>query len=266
MALTAINFDKLLVDKFLRVTGLSKSTSELKFIFDQIKDGNIENTEDKQYVTGVGGVNLAALKRNKAAKVSFNNAYLVMSAMAVQTGSAVEVASVENKFTVPMIDLKVVDSVTTAALSATPIASSLKYIYKANKDGTQGEKYTLAATTASATEFTLTGTAITLPTGIFAAGDRFIASYSTEKTVGKKISNNANVVSEDVYLIVEAICRDACNTNIMYYTKIVFSNASVDGNFNINVGDSPEPHAFSAESMLDPCSSSGSLWDWYIVE
>ena len=265
MALTDVNFDNLVLDKFIRVVGKDKSTSEIKFIFNQIKDGSIENTEEKQYITGTGGVKLSALKRNKAAKLTFNNAYLVMSTMGVQTGSGVEVASASNKFIVPMVDIKTVDSATTATLSATPTATSVKFIYKANRDGTQCDKYSLAATTASATEFTISGSTITLPTGKFAVGDQFICSYEVEATVGKKIANNSDTVSQDAYIIAEALCRDACNNDICYYTKIVLPNASVDGNFTIKAGDTPEPHAFSAETLGTTCGGSSTLWNWFVV-
>jgi hypothetical protein len=265
MALTEINFDKLILDKFIRVTGKDITTSELLFIFDQIQDGGISNTEDKNFLTGAAGVNLAALKRNKAATANFNNAYLVMSALGVQTGSGVEVASAENKFTVPVVDLKEVDSTTTATLSKTPKTGTVKFIYKANPDGTQGTKYLLSATAASATEFTITGSTITLPTSAFEAGDRFIAMYDEEATVGKKIINKGDTFSKDCYILIEALCRDICNNNTLYYTKIVLPYASVDGNFNITVGATPEPHAFSAQTLPNPCGINNELWSWYLV-
>lgn len=263
------DFDKLVIDKWVKVVGLDRTTSELLFMFDEIKDGNIENTEDKAYITGAGGVNLAALKRNKAARISFNNAYLVMSAMGTQTGSGVEVASAQNKFTVPVIEYIKNTSATAASLSKTPVTGTLKYVYSVNKDMTQNEKYKLASSAPTGKQFTVSGKDLTFPAATWsstAGEDMILAIYDTEVSVGKKVSNQGNEFSKDAYVIAELLCRDVCNKNDLYYTKVVVPYASIDGNFTVTTGDTPEPQAFSAESMPDPCSSDRTLWDWYIVE
>lgn len=266
MALEQINFDKLVLDKFLRVTGLDRTTSELLFMFDEIQDGNIENTEEKSYITGAGGVNLAALKRNKAATATFNNAYLVMSAMGVQTGSGVVEASDTNKFTVPVVEIVKATSATEVSTTKTPKTGTLKYAYAVNPDGTQGKKYTLTAEAPTTDEFTLVDKKLTFATDTWEVGDSVLVIYDTEVSVGKKISNEGDKTSLDAYLIIDALCRDVCNNNTLYYTKIVMPYASVNGNFTIQTGDTPEPHGFSADSMPDPCGQSKELWTWFVVE
>lgn len=266
MALEQVNFDKLILDKFLRVTGLDRTTSELLFMFDSIQDGNIENTEEKTYITGAGGVNIAALKRNKAATVTFNNAYLTMSTMGVQTGSGIVEASENSKLTVPVVEIITAKSATEAIVTKEPKVGSLKYVYAVNPDGTQGKKYELTANTPTGNQFKLQGSNLTFPENTWEVGSRILAIYETEVAVGKKITNDGDQVSKDVYLIIDALCRDVCNNNTLYYTKIVIPNASVTGNFTIQAGDTPVPHAFVAESMPDPCSATRELWSWYIVE
>ncbi len=268
MAFSA-DFDKLVVDKWVKVVGLDRTTSELLFMFDEIKDGNIENTEDKAYITGAGGVNLAGLKRNKAARISFNNAYLVMSAMGTQTGSGVDVASAQNTFTVPVIEYIKNKSATEATLSETPVTGTLKYVYSVNKDMTQNEKYELTSSSPAGNQFSISGKDLTFPASTWSAtagNDTILAIYDTEVTVGKKVSNKGNEFSKDAYVIAELLCRDVCNNNDLYFTKVVVPYASVDGNFTIATGDTPEPQAFSAESLPDPCSTDRTLWDWFIVE
>jgi len=266
MALTEINFDKLILDKFLRVTGLDRTTSELLFMFDEIQDGNIENTENKVDITGAGGVNIAALKRNKAVTATFNNAYLVMSAMGMQTGSGVVEASEQNKFTVPVVEIVKATSATEVSVTKTPKTGTLKYAYAVNPDGTQGKKYNLAAESPSSNTFTLVDKKLTFAGNTWKQGDPVLVIYDTEVSVGKKISNKGNVNSLDAYLIIDALCRDVCNSNTLYYTKIVIPYASTTGNFTIQTSDTPQPHNFVAESMPDPCGQDKEFWTWYVVE
>lgn len=267
--LTSVDFDQLVFDKWIKVYGLGRTDSDLRFVFKDIQDGGIENTEDTSFLTGAGGINLMALKRNKAATVNFNNAKLVISAMGAQTGSNAEYASAQNKLVVPVYETIKATSATAAELTDTPIAGSLKYVYPANRDGSADLKnvYELASTTPTGKQFTLSGKALTFPASSWEIGDSIIAIYEKEVTVGVKVSNRSDTSSDTVYLIGEALAFDPCDQGTQYIVRVVMPNASVDGNFNINIGsDTPEPHAFSAQSLPDPCGDgSGELWHMTIA-
>lgn len=270
MALTAIDFDKLIIDKMLLATATSRSTGELFFMCDQIKSGNIENSGEKSFITGVGGTPLSALNRNKNVKVSWENAYVIASGIAAQTGSDIMVASAGSKLTVPNTEIITVTSATSVVLAQIPVGvtgSEVKYIYKANPDGTAGEKYVVAAT-ASATAFKIDAATktITLPTSKFNVGDRVIVTYNYETAIGKKISNKGNTFAKDCKLVVDVLCRHICDTNIQLVTKFVFPYLSIDNNFTISVQDEPQAHNFGGDAMQDPCSADKTFWDWYIVE
>lgn len=270
MALTAIDFDKIIIDKFLTATATSRSTGELFFMCDQIKSGSIENTGEKSFVTGVGGTPLAALNKNKAAKVAWENAYVIASGIAAQTGSDVITASSTTKLTVPSTEIITLTSATSVVLAQIPVGvtgSEVKYIYKANSDGTAGEKFGVAAT-ASATAFKVDAATktITLPTSKFNVGDRVIVTYNYETAIGKKISNKGDTFAKDCKLVIDVLCRHVCDTNVQLITKFVFPYLSIDNNFTISVQDDPQAHNFGGDAMQDPCSSNKTFWDWYIVE
>lgn len=261
-----LNFDKLIIDRYTRVYGLDRTTGELLYVMEDVKDGSLANTEESSQIIGAAGVILSELKKNKAAVFSCNNAYLVFSAVAAQTGTKIINADATNFFEVPQYDIKEVTSNTEATLSKTPVAGTLKYIYKANSDGSRGTMYELG-TEASATEFVLTGDEITLPTGAFSKEDkdRFIAVYRKKETVSKKVSNLSETSSMTCRNIAEVLCRDTCDNNKVYITAIEMPNASVEGNFNIDVADTPAAHAFSAKTLTDSCSVDKELWNWYIM-
>lgn len=267
-----MDFDKLIIDSIDLATGFDIATGEVLFMMDEIKDGSIENASETVYLTGKNGARIGALDRNKTAKASFNNGFMVGGAIATQIGTAVTLATAGAKFTVPTFDILTVgDTPTTVTLTNVPVGATgaeIKFIYKANKDGTQGEKYAIAAT-ASATEFSLVPATkiITLPTGsVFDTGDRVIVFYDYEASVGKKYVNSGDKFAATVKLVLDLVLRDVCDNATIYHGKMIFDTAKVDGTFNIGVGDTPEAHAFSAEAISNICSTNKELWTWYIVE
>lgn len=266
MALDAINFDTLILEKFLRVTGTDITTGEVQFMFDNIKDGNIEGTEDTEYITGANGVNLVALARNKTCTVTFNRAFLSFSTLSAQTGSPVSVASAQNKFKVPKVEIIKATSATAASVSGTPIAGTLKYVYTLNGDGSLKDKFTLTTDSVTAGKFALSGSDLTFAADALTSGQQILAVYDEEVTVGKKISNRADTKAIYSYLIADLVCLDRCNNNTKYITRFIMPNAKVSGNFTIDVGNTDTAHAFSAEAMPAGCGVDPAYFDWYIVE
>lgn len=266
MALTAVNFDTLIPDKFLRVTGTDITTGEVLYMFDNIKDGTIEGTEDTEYITGANGVNLVALSRNKTCSVTFNRAFLSFSALGAQTGTEVETASVENKFIVAKPDVVKATSVTEVTASGTPVVGTLKFAYSLNGDGSINEKYELVASAPTANQFSLASSKLTFAASALTVGQEMLLIYDEEITVGKKVSNRADTSALYSYLIADLICLDRCNNNTKYVTRFIVPNAKVSGNFTIDVGNADTAHAFAAEAMPTGCGADPTFFDWYIIE
>lgn len=266
MALTAVNFDTLIPEKFLRVTGTDITTGEVLYMFDNIKDGTIEGTEDTEYITGANGINLVALSRNKTCSVTFNRAFLSFSALGAQTGTGVDTASSTNKFVVAKPDVVKATSATEVIASGTPVVGTLKFAYSLNSDGSINEKYTLSADTASEGKFTLDGSKLTFAANALTIGQEMLLIYDEEITVGKKVSNRADTSALYSYLIADLICLDRCNQNTKYVTRFIVPNAKVSGNFTIDVGNADTAHAFAAEAMPTGCGTDPVFFDWYIVE
>lgn len=271
MALTSIDFDKLVIDSIDRVTATSKTTGEILTIFEDIQNGTMTQAGERVYGQGAGGARISSLNRNKTAGFSCANGHLVVSGVGVQTGSDVEVAGESNKFIIPEIEfIEVGDVATTIVLTYVPTGATgaeIPFIYKANKDNTQGEKYAIAAE-ASASAFSLVPATktITLPTGKFVKGDIVIVKYDREATVGKKISNTGNSFAKTCNLLLDVTCRDVCDNETVYHTKFVYPNFGVDNNFEIVVGDTPAVMNFGGEAMQETCGKERVYWNWFIVE
>lgn len=262
-------FDKLVIDSIDTVTALDRTTSEIVFIHDEIKNGTIENGGDLSFGTGAHGRRVSTMQSNKTAKLTYTNAYVVASSLAAKVGANIELASAQNQFTVPTVEFVKVESdggqtpTLTATLSKAPVTTSIKFAYIAQADMTAGTKLTVT------TDFSVGDTdnkVLTITNAEVEAGDTLIVCYDYTTSVGKKISNDSDKYSKNVKLIVDMLLRDVCDNSQVYHARMVFFNAVPDMNNTITIGDEPAVEDFSAESIVDPCSVSKLYWDMYIVE
>lgn len=268
----AINAEKLIVDSIDLVTCFSPSTGELKWMIDQVTDGTLTNESETVYATGKGGVNLAALDRNKAASFTLNNGYLVAGVIAAQTGTEAVKASAEAPLKkIPTYDIVTVEAgKSSAVLSKVPVGTKgaeVKYVYSLI-NGVQNVKYEVSTTATKGKTFTVDAASktLTFATDEFDADTEIIAFYDYDATEGTKLSNSADVFSSGGKVVLDLTCRDICDNDVIYHTKFVYPNAKLDGNFEISIGDQPAVHAITGNAMSSICSSTKTLWEWYIVE
>lgn len=270
MALTSIDFDKIILDTIDTVTAYDKADGSILLMLDQLKDGTIEQTSETVYGTGKAGVRLSALDRNKGAKFSCNNGYVIASAISAQVGADIEDASVTSSFAVPHIQFVKVTSAMDVVLEydvVGELGKEIPFIYKSNSDNTQGEKFPIAAE-ASATAFSFDPATktITLPTGVFAKDDIIIVPYDRKAFVAKKLVNNGDKFSKTARIVLDITGREVCDQSKVYHVIMEYGNAKIDGNFTLTLGNEPAVQAFSAEAMQDICSTdSKKLWTMYIV-
>lgn len=273
----ALDFDNLLIDRPLRVRMQDKTTGELMFMVDQIKDATLTNGAEQVFITGAAGVRLATLDRNKTTSFSFNNGLVSMSMMATQTGTDKEVASANSKIKTPAFEIIKVgtDSEgnvnTTITLANTPVGVSgneIPFIYVLQKDNSLGQKYAINSA-ASATAFALDPATktLTLPTGAGLTADSQIAvdyEYMAESAI--KVTNKGDEYSKKGKIIVELLLRDICDNNKKYYAQLILPNAAVSGNFEFAFGNEGAVHAFSAEANQDICSADKELFTWIVPD
>jgi len=262
----------MLSDKYALVSldaiyGLKPGTNELKFILDEIKNGNISGEAEISWMTGRRGRRLAAIKSNKTCTITADNGYIVGGLLAAQIGDENPVAA----YTTPDIEAPMFERITVGAGTTVQLAheavgdlgNEVKFIYKANKDGSQGEVFAQAAT-ASATEFAFDGTKqITLPTGKFAAGDVVIVFYNY-KTKGVMYTNRSADYAGSAKLICTVMVKDICS-GAEKVSTVTFPKAEISDNFSINFGTDVAVHGFEAQAVADACAGEQSDYFYWIV-
>lgn len=292
-----ITFDRILIENVERIFWYTPGTNDLLAIFDQPKSYTLENTVDITNIPGKKQVTLGTLERNKATTFTFSDGYVMASAISGQTGGEIQTASSENKIKVPWYEtIQITDATEfeekqvpntdpetqeeqpnitkksyTISLEYTPVGitgSEVEQIYKANPDGSQGEKFTSTAE-GEVSEETFIVTAsenkIQLPLGAFDVGDTVIVAYEREIDTGMKITNSAENTSKTVRCVVDVLGADVCNQNEKYHILFEIPMGKVDGNMTLEVGDEGTSPEIKINAITNICSPDKELCNFYIM-
>jgi hypothetical protein len=226
----------------------------------------LEGAAETVWSTGKEGRRLSSLKRNKTCTITANNGFIVGGLLAQTIGDFdPEEDFVSESISMPAFERIEVGaggvSVLTTFTATGTAGNELGFIYMANKDGSQGQKYAQDAT-ASATKFAyVPGTkTITLPTGIFTEGDVVIVFYDYLGT-GRKYSNKSDSYAGDVYLVADIMIKDVCDGSLLH-SKLVMPKVTISDNFSYTFGDSMAVQAFSAEANSSICSNDREYFYW----
>ncbi len=210
---------KLVVERVEDATALDPKTGKLLWLMDEPTSGSLESAMDTVWAEGKGGRRLYGLDKNKTASFTCKNGYLVTGALQTQVGGSITELDEDHTANGKL------------QLQYTPVAGSLKYIYVANADLTQGDSYQIGSDAAKS--FSLSGAIVTLPTGADQAAT-YIAIYDRTAKAGTKITNDSDVYPSTAKVIFTVLCHESCDMNRKIYTKLVFPAEKIDCNFTLD--------------------------------
>lgn len=126
-----VNADKLIITEIDQITCFNNA-NELEFIMDEVQEGSVNNTQDKEDITGRGGRKIGSLKKNKGVTISATSGVVVAGALAAQTGTDVE----HGTFKVRKTEIVSVEN-NKATITGTPVGSAgseIGYVYIKEKN------------------------------------------------------------------------------------------------------------------------------------
>lgn len=268
MSLDLSNF---IIDRVLSGVGKS-SAGELLFKLNQMQNVSITGGSESTDIVDNVGTPIMTLYRAKTCEISAESAILDMNLAAVQMGAEkMTKASSASKITAPMFETIVVDSTKTSYDLKHEPKVAPTYIYELNKDSSLGEKYAYAvdqdgnkATTANATGFVLSGKALSIPTGLTAGTELFVA-YDYEAEAGIEIVNSAAAFPKSCELVLRAIGYNPCEKDNKLGCYIIFPSfeMSPDFDLSLNAGDA---QSFSGKASQDYCSAKKELMRIVVVD
>ena len=181
--------------------------------------------------------------------------------MATQLGTAKKVASAGSKITAPAMESFTYGSGTYNLKHNPKVAPN--EIYVLNGDSTFGKKY-IKGTSASATEFALTGQSMALPTGLNADDELFVMyDYETESAV--EVVNSATEFPVGCKFVMEVLGCDVCNQTDLIHAYVIFPNFKLSPDFDWSVA-TDGAHPFSGKAQQAYCDREKRLFSIVVPE
>ena len=262
-----LDFDKYSISSIDSIVGFDLATRECLFILDEIQDATLEGDAELIWATGREGRRLSSMKRNKTCSISANNGFIVGGLLAQTVGDHSPTTDVTNPtISIPAFERLPVGanatSVETTFSAVGAIGNEIGWIYRANRDGSQGQKFAQAATADTNTfAYDPATREITLPTGgQFSQGDMVIVFYNY-MTMGRKYSNRSDSYAGDAYLVCDIIVKDVCDGTVQH-SKLVMPRVSISDTFSFSFGTDMAVQSFAAEATASICAGESEYFYW----
>lgn len=263
----SFNPNELILEKIRAVEEYDFVTNELIGRYTQIESPSLKTGAEGKSVTDAMGAEIVTFYNAQTGTFEFTNSLHSLDLMASQFGSKKMVADAANKFIVPVSEIVMITNDGKAVLKHTPVGTAgaeIKYVKLINDSNEFGETFELSATPAAG-KFTLDAATktITLPTG---TTGRLFVRYDKETEKAIKITKNTDGVPEVKSLLVHAIFRDKCNTNLVYAGVISIPRAQIDPtSVEVNL-TSDGKHGAAYKLQKNPCDDNSKLFDIIVSE
>lgn len=251
----AINVNELILDKVRSLIFTDLDDGSVIGRLTKLEDPSLQTASEAEEITDAQGALITKLFRAKTGRFEATNSLFSTDLLAQQYGTEKEVASNTKKIMVPCEEtLEIVGGKIT--LSHKP-ANDIKYIYKLENNAL-ATKYTLAAGAVSATEFTISESEITTPTGVTG---KIYVEYEYESEEAVKVANDADKFPTAVGVKIFALFRDPCNENLKYAGSIVSKRGKIDASSIETALTSTGKHSFAVDFMKEYCSDDENLFN-----
>lgn len=234
---------------------------DYRFTMDELQEGKLANTADKEDITGKQGRKLNSLKKNKAATVSATNGLLVGGLMEAQTGS--KFSDKDGNVTARWSETLTVagNAATTTYKAIGTAGAEIVSLHVKNENGTLAAALDQDPTSAADGKYTYTPDTKKLTFSGLADGTSVYVVY--DRTIkGQKLENLSGTYSEKLQLYIDAIGEDLCSNQ--YHIQFYIPRADVSCNFDFSMGNGQTVHAFEAEALAGACGTDGALWTYTI--
>ena len=256
----ALNLSNFIVDRVISGVGYRSDDSVL-FKLDQCQNTSITcGSESTDIVDNVGSP-IMTLYRSKTCEISGENAILDFNLTAVQMGKEKTIATETATIVAPAQEVFEAKG-GKYELKNTPNAAPA-FLYALNNDSSLGEKYALG-TAASATEFSVEGKEITLPTGVV-DGTQMFVSYEYNATSGIEIVNSAKDFPKSCKLVLRVLGYNPCNKDNKLGAYVIFPSFEMSPDFDLSL-NAGETQSWSGRASQDFCSKDRALMKLVVVD
>ena len=252
------NFDmnNFVIDRIIRGVALSQKDDSVLFSINQIQNASLNCASESTDAVDAMGTPIATFYRAKSAEFSAENALFDLNLMSTQLGTEKKVASADAKIIAPAMETFTVVAGGKYDLKHTPVKAPTE-MYALNDDSTFGTPYKLG-TSASATEFSVAGKTVSLPTDVAIGTEMFVMyEYETDKAV--EVVNSAKNFPVGCKFVMEVLGCDVCDQTNLVYAYVIFNNAKLSPDFDWSIA-TDGTHPFSMKAQQDYCDKEKRLF------
>ena len=257
----AFNMDGFIVDR-IQFGVAEDFNGNILYTLSQLQDASIEVTSESKEAKDAQGVLIKKFYTGKSGTFTATNALIDFNILAAATGSPKKVANTGAKIKMPRIihvskGTKTVDlkDVKEGTVSVVGLAANDTMIKKYTKN-----------TQASATQFSITGTTLTLPTDTENNElARFLIKYDRDVENGIAISNQANKYPSTIRLTLKALAVDPCSTDTLRACYIVLPSFQVSADTSMALSTDATLD-FKGDLQVDYCNPDKTLYEIYFAE
>lgn len=225
------DINNFVINRVTRGVALSQKDDSILFSINQMQNVSLNCASESTDAVDALGTPIATFYRAKSAEFSAENAIFDMNLMATQLGTSKKVASSTAKITAPAME-SFEYGTGSYELKHAP-KGEVEEIYVLNGDSTFGKKY-VKGTAPSATEFSLAGQTMKLPTGLNASDELFVMyDYETENAV--EVVNSATEFPVGCKFIMEVLGCDVCDQTTLVHAYVIFNNFKLSPDFDWSI-------------------------------
>lgn len=254
-----MNVNELILEKVRSLIFTDLSDGSVIGRLTKLEEPSLQTAAEGEEITDAQGALISKIFKAKTGKFTATNSLLSIDLLALQYGAEKEIADDTHKIVVPVEEILTVDA-GKVTLAHEPLGA-IKYIYQL-ENGQLARKFTVG-TTASATDFEISGKEITVPTGVTG---RIYVEYEYEAASAVRVANRTDKFPEAVGVKIFAVFKDMCNENIKYAGVIKAAKGKIDPSSIETALTGTGKHSFNIDFLKDYCDEDVDLFSVIVAE
>lgn len=254
----AFTLDDIVIDRIQMATA-EKTDGTLLYTLTQLSEATIETTAESKEARSAEGSLIKKFYQGKAGTFTATNAMINLNVIGAASGTDKVVGSTSNMIQMPKIVIVNKGTATVDLVDGTNetlVAGTVK-VNALGNNGAMGKEYKLGTSSASDTEFALSGNSLTLPTDTTA--DRFVVKFERKAANAVKITNASDKFPGTVKLTLKALAVDPCEPDTLRSCYIIIPSFQVSPELSITLSTEGTLD-YKGDMQISYCSADKELY------
>ena len=250
--------DDLVIDR-IQMAVAENSKGELLYTLTQLSEATIETTAESKEAKSAEGSLIKKFYQGKAGTFKATNAMINLNVIGAASGTDKVVASEGSTIQMPKIIIvkKGTTSIDLVDGTNETLVTGTVHVNALGNNGAMGKAYKLGSSSASDTDFAITGNKLTLPTD--ATADRFVVKFERKAANAVKILNASDKFPGTVKLTLKALAVDPCEPDTLRACYIIIPSFQVSPELSITLSTEGTLD-YQGDMQISYCSADKELY------